>query len=40
MGVQSALAMMSIALLGSEEQKQRFLPAMARLEKIGAFGLT
>jgi glutaryl-CoA dehydrogenase len=40
MGVQSALAMMSIALLGSEEQKERFLPAMARLEKIGAFGLT
>jgi glutaryl-CoA dehydrogenase len=40
MGVQSALAMMSIALLGSEEQKQRFLRAMARLEKIGAFGLT
>jgi glutaryl-CoA dehydrogenase len=40
MGVQSALAMMSIALLGSEEQKQRYLPAMARLEKIGAFGLT
>jgi glutaryl-CoA dehydrogenase len=40
MGVHSALAMMSIALLGSEEQKQRFLPQMARLEKIGAFGLT
>ena len=40
MGVHSALAMTSIALLGSEEQKQRFLPAMARLEKIGAFGLT
>ncbi|MEU2583635.1 acyl-CoA dehydrogenase family protein [Streptomyces avermitilis] len=40
MGVHSALAMMSIALLGSEEQKQRFLPPMARLEKIGAFGLT
>ncbi|MFF4395219.1 acyl-CoA dehydrogenase family protein [Streptomyces sp. NPDC001480] len=39
-GVHSALAMMSIALLGSEEQKQRFLPQMARLEKIGAFGLT
>ncbi|MFC5828420.1 acyl-CoA dehydrogenase family protein [Nonomuraea insulae] len=39
-GVHSALAMTSIALLGSEEQKQRFLPAMARLEKIGAFGLT
>jgi glutaryl-CoA dehydrogenase len=39
-GVHSALAMMSIALCGSEEQRQRFLPAMARLEKIGAFGLT
>ncbi|MCU1668828.1 MAG: glutaryl-CoA dehydrogenase [Blastococcus sp.] len=39
-GVHSALAMMSVALLGSEEQKQRFLPPMARLEKIGAFGLT
>ncbi|MDT7615825.1 MAG: glutaryl-CoA dehydrogenase [Pseudonocardiales bacterium] len=39
-GVHSALSMMSIALLGSEEQKQRFLPPMARLEKIGAFGLT
>ncbi|MEU9370173.1 acyl-CoA dehydrogenase family protein [Streptomyces avermitilis] len=39
-GVHSALAMMSIALLGDEEQKQRFLPPMARLEKIGAFGLT
>jgi hypothetical protein len=32
--------MSSIAMLGSEEQKQRWLPAMARLEKIGAFGLT
>jgi glutaryl-CoA dehydrogenase len=32
--------MTSIALLGSEEQKQRWLPPMARLEKIGAFGLT
>jgi hypothetical protein len=39
-GVHSALAMMSIALCGSEEQKQRFLPEMARLEKVGAFGLT
>jgi glutaryl-CoA dehydrogenase len=26
--------------LGSEEQKQRWLPEMARMEKIGAFGLT
>jgi glutaryl-CoA dehydrogenase len=40
LGVQSSFAMMSIALLGSEDQKQRLLPAMARLEKIGAFGLT
>ena len=39
-GVHSGLAMQSIALLGSEEQKQRWLPAMARLEKIGAFALT
>jgi glutaryl-CoA dehydrogenase len=39
-GVHSALAMTSIALLGSEEQKQRFLPQMASLEKIGCFGLT
>jgi glutaryl-CoA dehydrogenase len=40
MGVHSGLAMGSIYLCGSEEQKQRWLPAMARLEKIGAFGLT
>ncbi len=39
-GVHSGLAMNSIAMLGSEEQKQRWLPAMARMEKIGAFGLT
>ena len=39
-GVHSGLAMGSIAFLGSEEQKDRWLPAMARLEKIGAFGLT
>ena len=40
LGVQSGLAMKSIALLGSEEQKQRWLPAMARLEAVGAFALT
>jgi glutaryl-CoA dehydrogenase len=40
MGVHSGLAMGSIYLCGSEEQKQRWLPAMARIEKIGAFGLT
>src|SRR5258707_10001457 len=39
-GVHAGLAMSSIAMLGSEEQKQRWLPAMARMEKIGAFGLT
>ncbi|MFI5272556.1 MAG: acyl-CoA dehydrogenase family protein [Ktedonobacterales bacterium] len=39
-GVHSGLAMQSIALLGSEEQKQRWLPPMARMEQIGAFGLT
>jgi glutaryl-CoA dehydrogenase len=40
LGVQAGLAMKSIAMLGSEEQKRRWLPAMARLEKLGAFALT
>jgi glutaryl-CoA dehydrogenase len=39
-GVHSGLAMGSIGLLGSDEQRERWLPAMARLEKIGAFALT
>lgn len=39
-GVQSGLTMGSIYLCGSEEQKQEWLPAMNRFEKIGAFGLT
>ena len=39
-GVQAGLAMRSIAMLGSEEQKRHWLPAMARLEKLGAFALT
>src|SRR5215510_3472547 len=30
----------SIAVAGSEEQKQKWLPPMARMEKIGCFGLT
>ena len=38
--VQSGLAMAAIHELGSEEHKQRWLPAMARCEKIGCFGLT
>jgi glutaryl-CoA dehydrogenase len=40
LGVQSGLAMKSIAMLGSEEQKRRWLPDMARLDKLGAFALT
>jgi glutaryl-CoA dehydrogenase len=40
LGVHSGLAMRSIALCGSEEQKQRWLPAMARMELLGAFALT
>ena len=39
-GVQSNLAIGTIALLEDDEQKKRWLPDMARLEKIGAFGLT
>ena len=39
-GVHNGLAMGSIYLDGSEEQKQKWLPPMARLEKIGCFGLT
>src|ERR671924_607183 len=37
LGVQAGLAMKSIAMLGSEEQKQRWLPGMARLDQLGAF---
>ncbi len=40
LGVQAGLAMKSIAMLGSEEQKQRWLPSMARCEELGAFALT
>ncbi|MDF0532609.1 acyl-CoA dehydrogenase family protein [Tsukamurella sp. 8F] len=39
-GVHSGLAMGSIALCGDEEQRERYLPRMARLELIGSFGLT
>ncbi len=38
--VQSSLAMFAIWKFGSEEQKQRYLPAMAAGEMIGCFGLT
>jgi glutaryl-CoA dehydrogenase len=40
MGVHVGLGMQSINILGSEEQKRRWLPPMARLEKIGAFALS
>jgi glutaryl-CoA dehydrogenase len=39
-GVQSNLAMGTIALLGSQEQKRRWLTEMARLKRMGAFALT
>lgn len=39
-GVQSGLAMGSIYLLGSEAQKQQWLPTMQQFKTIGAFGLT
>lgn len=38
--VQSSLVMYPIHAYGSAEQKQRWLPAMARGEAIGCFGLT
>src|SRR5580692_269363 len=38
--VQSSLCMYPIAAFGSEEQKQKYLPRMARGEVIGCFGLT
>ncbi|MDP6480168.1 MAG: acyl-CoA dehydrogenase family protein [Phycisphaerales bacterium] len=38
--VQGSLCMYPIFTYGTEEQKQRWLPAMARGEAIGCFGLT
>src|SRR5579871_3002981 len=38
--VQSALVMYPIYTFGSDAQKEKWLPAMARGEKIGCFGLT
>ena len=38
--VQNSLVMYPIHTFGSEEQKARWLPAMARGEKVGCFGLT
>jgi glutaryl-CoA dehydrogenase len=39
-GVQAGLAMRSIDYFGSDEQKEKWLPALARVEKFGAFALT
>lgn len=39
-GVQGALALRSIAFCGSDEQKIRWLPSLARGEELGAFALT
>lgn len=39
-GVQSGLAMGSIYICGSDEQKERWLPKMQKMELIGSFGLT
>ncbi|MBC9910232.1 acyl-CoA dehydrogenase family protein [Chitinophaga varians] len=39
-GVQSGLAMGAIYMLGSESQKDEWLPGMQQLNTIGAFGLT
>lgn len=40
MSVQSSLVMLPIFKFGTEEQKQKYLPSMARGETIGCFGLT
>jgi glutaryl-CoA dehydrogenase len=40
LGVQSGLAMKAIDMHGSEAQKAHWLPALARLDAIGAFALT
>lgn len=40
MSVQSSLVMHPINIYGTDEQKERFLPKMARGELIGCFGLT
>jgi glutaryl-CoA dehydrogenase len=39
-GVQAGLAMRSIFHFGTEEQKRRWLPSLAKVEEIGAFALT
>jgi len=40
LGVHAGLAMLSISMCGSAEQKARWLPDLARMSKLGAFALT
>jgi|ERR1019366_1041138 glutaryl-CoA dehydrogenase len=40
LGVQSTLTMIPIYLFGSQEQRNRYLPRLARAELLGCFGLT
>lgn len=40
LGVQTTLSMTPIYLFGSQEQRERYLPAMACADKLGCFGLT
>jgi glutaryl-CoA dehydrogenase len=40
MSVQSSLVMLPIAEFGTEEQKRKYLPKLARGEWVGCFGLT
>jgi glutaryl-CoA dehydrogenase len=40
MGVQGGLTLRSVSLLGSPEQKEHWLPRLARVDEFGAFALT
>lgn len=40
LSVQSSLVMLPIFVFGSEEQKQKYLPALGKGELVGCFGLT
>ena len=40
LGVQTTLSMTPIYLFGSQEQREKYLPLMARAEILGCFGLT
>ncbi|MBV6760230.1 acyl-CoA dehydrogenase family protein [Rhodococcus opacus] len=39
-GIQSVLSLRAVAALGSEEQRERWLPGLARCELIGSLGVT